>query len=591
MINNKPTYGYFLALCVVAVVFFFTVSLEQRNYQDAWILDGIVVPTAIFIFFFLVAETFVRDNKKVVILAASLLAAMNLVPGLKYQLFSGVFDAPAHFRFTDQIVSLGSIPENERLSTNYGSNPGMHIFMACVSIVSGIFVNDVFRFIIPALSGLVPFIVYFITREVLDNTTQRYVVLASSFPIAMRYIAYGTSLAIIPYFLLIAIFIRLVFTRMNKTAFWLLFVTLSFNIIASHTITALFVCIVLAGMLIILKSSEIVRNKPLGQVRAAQLISPCFFHAVLLFSWWLSMSSFNLNRLVDMIRQVLISDPLRTPVPTRFYNIPLLSRLQVLLAKHSRDAVVVMLTLFGLFVFLGKLRRNEVSGKAKAFYMFLTVLLVNFALFLFFEFASGFGSIEYYRFIVYALPLCVFLVGLSLWRLDNFLKIVFVKPRIRKLIFASLLFALVSLSWIQFYHYQPLVPRSNVLSPDLPNNEYIFYYGIVNTIYQKDMISFAEKHSYNSSIASDEVTRYQTRGFSSPSFFSRHVFFSPLEREDLKWDLFLLHTLRAGHLNEKAEYRTREIIERVRLEAGNVIYDNGESFIISHFPHNPNQDP
>ena len=588
MIHTKPTYSYFLALFIIAIGFFSTVFLEQRNYQDVWILDGIVVPTAIFIFIFLVAETFVQENKKVVILAAFFLAAMNIVPGLKYQFFSGVFDAPSHFRFTDEIASLGFIPENEHISEMYSGNPGMHIFMASVSIITGISTNDVFRFIIPALSGLVPLIVYFITKDILDNTTQRYVVIASSFPIVQRYIAYGTSLALLPYFLLMAIFIRNVFTRMSKRAFWLIFALLSFNVIISHAITSLFVCLILIGTLIILKSLEIARHKSLGRVQVSTLIAPSLFYMVLFFAWWANTSSYNLDTLVDLIRTLLVGDPTRIPVPTRFHHISLLPQLQVLAVFHLRDAIAGMLSLIGLFVFLRRLRLGKVSDKTKTFYMFLIVLLSNFALFLSFQFASGFGSIEYGRFIVYALPLCVFLVGLALWRLNKLLNSVSVKPIIRNLAFAFLLFILVSSCLIQFYRYQPLVPRSNVLSRDLPENEYLVYFGMVNTIYQIEMISFAEMHFYSGSIASDLTTRYQIYGFSDPSFFSRHVWFSPLKPgQNPKWDLFLLHTIKAGHLSEKAEYRTRERIENLRLEAGNIIYDNGESFIISHFPPNP----
>lgn len=589
MNHNKLRYGYFLVLCIIAIGFFSTVFLNQRNYQDVWILQGIVVPTAIFIFFFLVAETFIEENKKVVILAAFLLAALNMVPGLKYQLFSGVFDAPSHFRFTDQIASLGYIPENEHISEQYSGNPGMHIFMASISIISGISTNDVFRFIIPAMSGLVPFIIYFITKDILDNTTQRYVIIASSFPIVQRYIAYGTSLAIIPYFLLIAIFIHSVFTKMNKRTFLLIFAILSFNVIISHAITSLFVCFLLVGMLIILKSLEIMRRKSLGRVQVSTLVAPSLLYVVLFFTWWANTSSYNLNTLVDLTRTLLVGDPTRTPVPTRFHSLSLLPRLQVLAAFHLRDGIIGMLSLFGLFVFLRKLRLNEVSDKTETFYKFLIVLLSNFALFLFFEFVSGFGSIEYGRFIIYALPLCVFLVGLTLWRLCKFLNGISVKPIIRNLAFASFLFILLSSCLIQFYRYQPLVPRSNVLSKDLPENEYLVYFGVVNTIYQIEMISFAEMHFSNGSIASDVTTRYQIYGFSDPSFFSRHVWHSPLKpNQSPKWDLFLLHTVKAGHLSEKAEYRTRERIENLRLEAGNIIYDNGESFIVSYSPHNPN---
>ena len=588
MIYNKPRYGYFLMLYIlVTISFFFTVVLNQRNYQDAWILDGIVVPTAIFIFFFLVAETFVQGNKKVVILAAFLLAAVNLIPGLKYQLFSGCFDTPGHFRFTNEIVSLGYIPENEYISEMYGGNPSMHISMACVSIISGISINEIFRFIIPALCGLVPLLIYFTTKDILDDTIQRYVIIASSFPIAQRYVIYGTSLALLPYFLLIAIFLHCAFAKMNKKMFWLIFIILSFNLIISHAVTSLFVSFLLIGMLIILKSLEITRKKFLGRFPVSTLIAPSLLYVVLLMTWWMNTPTFNLNILADLIRTLFVGGPMRTPVSPRFYEIPLLPQLQVLTVFHLRDAVIGILSLFGLFVFLRKLRRNELSDKTETFYLYLLALLGIGVLFLLFQFVSGFGTIQYARFIAYMMPLCVFLVGLTLWRFNKFLNGISVKLIIRNLAFASFLFVVVSSCLIQFYHCQPLVPRSNVLSKDMPENEYLVYIGRVNTIYQIEMISFAEMHSHNGRIASDYATRYQIHGFSSPSFFSRHIWYSPLipnPDQNLKWDLFLLHTIKAGPFSEPAEYRTKERIENFRLKAGNVIYDNGESFILSYFP-------
>lgn len=576
-----------VALCIIAIGFFFTVFLRQRSHQDLWILDEIVIPTAIFLFIFLAAEAFVKDNKKLVILAAFLLAAMNVVPGLKYQFFSNVYDAPAHFRFTSQIAFLGYVPENEWVSIQYSGNPGLHIFMATISIVSGISVNDVFRFVIPALSGLLPLLVYFITKGIIDDTTQRYIIIASSFPIFEGFTIYGTSLAMLPYFTLMAVFIRSMFREKNQTAFWLIFAVLSFNVITSHAITSLFFSVILIGTLALLRFLEYAKKKPLGQIRASQLVAPCLFFVVLLFAWWVNFSSWNMRTLAVYVRQVLEGDPYRYTVPSRFGQISFLSKLQILTVEHARDVILAMLSLLGVFVFVGKLRRNDVSEKVKTFFLFSIVLLGPFAAILLFEFASGFGSIEYARFIAYALPLCTLLIGLALWRLDKFLRGISTSTIIRNLATALILFMLISPCLIEFYFYQPLVPRSNVLSSNLPENEYLVYIGTVNTIYQVEMISFAETYSHNGTIASDTVTRFQIHGFSSPSFYSRQVYRSPLQYQNLDWDLLLLHTLKAGPLNEPAENRTRERIEDIRLNAGNIIYDNGESFIISHLPSSP----
>ena len=586
---NVSRHGYLLVLyIVVAIGFFSMVVLNRRSYQDAWILDGIVIPTVIFIFFFLVIETFVQENKKVVMFAAFLLVTVNLIPGLKYQLFLGCYDTPGHFRFTSELVSLGHIPENEFYSETYGGNSGMHIFMACVSIISGFPIAEVFRIIIPALCGLIPLLIYFMTRGVLDDTIQRYVIIASSLPIVQRYGIYGTSLALLPYFLLVAVFFRYVFAKMNQKILWLVFLILSFNLIISHAITALFVSFLLIGMLIILKSFEITRKRFPGRFSVSALIVPTLSYVVLLMTWWMNTSAFYLNTFAHLMLRLFVGGSMIAPVPTRFSEIPLLPQLQILTVLHLRDALIGMLSLFGLLLFLRKSRRNELSDKTKTFYLYLLAFLGTSMLFLSSQFAFGFGAIQYTRFIAYTMPLFSFLVGLALWRFNESLNSVFVKPRIRNLAFAFFLFILVSACLIQFYHCQPLVPKSNALSKDLPEDEYLVYIGGgVNTIYQIKMISFAEVHFHNGRIASDYVTRYQIYGFSSPSFFSRHIWHSPLipnPDQNLKWDLLLLHSVEAGPLSEPAEYRTKERIEDFRLKAGNVIYDNEESFILSHFP-------
>lgn len=583
MNHKKLKDNHLLLLYVIgAACFLYLVVLNQGTY-GAWILDGIIVPTGIFIFFFLIVATFVRENKKLVILAALFLVVMNLIPGLKYPFFQGVFDTPGHYRFTNQIVTLGHVPEGEFYSESYGDNPGMHILMGCFSIISGISVNEVFKFVIPMLWSLVPLITYFITKNVVDETVQRYTIIASSFLVIRGYLIVGTNLALIPYYLLIGVFLRYVFAQSKKRAF-LIFSIVSFTLVISHGVTPFFVSLLLIGILPILSFFSKIRRKSVGSFPVSALVMPCLFYVTLLWTWWMNTTGFNLDMFAGLINRLLNS---ATPVvPTRFYEIPLLPQLQVLIVSYLANAIMGILSLFGLLIFLRKIRRNELSRKTETFYIYIIALLGVIAVFLFVQFVSNFGMIQYSRFIAYAMPICAFMGGWTLWRFEKFLNGISAKPRIRNLAFASFLFLLISSCLIQFFPYQPLVPRANVLSTNLPENEYIVDLLLVNTVYQKEMISFAEKYSKNGRIASDEVTRTQMFGFSEPSFFSRHIWYKiliPAPDQNIEWDLFLLHTSKAGPFGEKVEYRTKERIENIRLTAGNIIYDNGESFIISHF--------
>jgi len=585
--GSKSRDTYLLVFYVaVAMSFFYVVSLNQRNYQDVWILDGIVVPTAIFVCFSLIVEMLIHENRKLVIFAAFFLFAMSLIPGLKYESFCGCFDSPAHFRFTNEMVSLGHIPENEYYSNKYGGNPGMHIFMSCVSTVSGIPVNDVFKFVFPAVLSIVPFIIYFITKDLLSYAIQRYTIIASGFPIITAYVVWGTNLGMIPYLFLIAIFLRRIFAKRRAREFLLLFALVGFGLIISHAVAALFAAFLLLGTPLVLKLLHRIRTKTsmpfLSRFLGSTSMVPPLLYVALLATWWINMSNINLEILAGYMRTLFTGATMTAPIPVRFYQVPILARLRVLTVFHLADFVMGVLSLLGLFIFLRKSRRKDFSHETQAIYLLLTVLLGIIVLFLSFQFAFRFGALQYGRFVDYAIPLCSPLAGLALWRLNRSLPSLNI--RIRNLAFASFLFVLVSCCLVSFLRCQPLVPTADVLSSDLPENEYLVDVGMINTIYQIKMISFAERYCSNATITSDSVTMTQIWGFSDHSFYSRRIRENPLttiQDQNSEWNMFLLHTRRAGPLQEGVEYRTRERIEDLRLKTGNVIYDNGESFLIS----------
>lgn len=586
MINKRLRSSYVILLyAVIAACFLLIVSHNQSGY-NTWILDGILVPTGIFVLFSLSAETFIKDNKKLVIIAAIFVVSMNLIPGLRYQTFYGVFDTPGHYRFVEQISSLGYIPEGEFYSETYGNNPGMHIVMASLSIISGISVNDIFRLIFPVLWGMFPILTYFVTKNVLDETIQRYVIILTSFPIFQGYIVYGTNLALIPFFLLISLFIRYTLAQARKKTYFLLFCISSFTVIIVHGVTPLIASFVLIGILVFLSLFSKIRKNPAKSLHFSALLAPCLVHVTILWAWWVNLSSFNLYNFAMLIKSV--TSPSIPAVPTRFYEISLLPQLQILMVTHIANAIMFMLSLFGVIILLKQLITNKLSHKLEAFYSYIVVLLGLIATSLFVQMVSNFGNLQYDRLITYMMPFTALLGGWVLCRFDKFLSHFFKKIFIvNKLIFVSAIFIVFSLCLIQFFPCQPLVPKASVLSTSLPEDEYIVNFVVVNTVYQINMISFAESHSYTATIASDQVTRNQIHGFSSPSFFSRHTWFSPIvpnqQVQNFEWDLLLLHTTKAGPFSEPAEYRTEEKIEEFR-QAGSLIYNNGESFIVANVP-------
>lgn len=585
---NVGTKG--LTFYLILIAFFLSiVVVSQRNYNDVWILDGIFIPTLMFVFIFSIVETFVRSNQKTAILVASFLVVLNLIPGLKYQLFYNTYDTTFHFGFTNELSLQGRVPETADIGVSkyYSSNPGSHILISSISLVSGISINEIFRFVIPAIFGLTPLIVFFITKNVLANKVQRYCIVASAFPVTQGYIITGTSLNIMVYFLFFAIFLRNVLTGKNNREYTAIFIILSFVLVVSHPVTPLVAALLLMGMPLGLKTLHALSMIELPRRLTSTHVPPALLHLVLLMTWWTTLATADLITFGNYIKTILSPTGfIETPViPSRFFGVPLWAQLRILSVFNLHYVIIGALSLVGLLVFLRRHRQKKLNKETKSFYMHVLALLGIMATYLLF--AIGFGStlLQYQRFLVYSIPFCIFFIGLVLWRLNMFLGNIFSRITVRNLAFASMLFVLISFSLIQFFPCQPFIPKASVLAKDLPENEYLVEVQLINTVYQKEVISFAEKYYSKGRIASDVVTRWQIDGFSDRSFYSRLVWHNPLEpnqNQRSEWDLFLLHTRKAGPFNERVEYRTMERIEHLRREAGNLVYDNGESFIISH---------
>jgi hypothetical protein len=81
-------------------------------------------------------------------------------------------------------------------------------------------------------------------------------------------------------------------------------------------------------------------------------------------------------------------------------------------------------------------------------------------------------------------------------------------------------------------------------------------------------------------MGADSVTSWQMSGLTSTSFFSGYLYLDPLTQDYSKANMLLLHYSGiAGPLNERLEDRTKEKLYELKF-GNNIIYDNGESFII-----------
>jgi hypothetical protein len=258
-------------------------------------------------------------------------------------------------------------------------------------------------------------------------------------------------------------------------------------------------------------------------------------------------------------------------IAPRFFEIGFLNGLKVLLQYHGADFFLILFSLIGL-VILYKLRtQNKIL-------IFLSLYLISSLLFEVFGFLTSFGWNFSDRVIRLLLVITPIFAGISFQ---------YLKVKTRKKVVPIILISLFVLtSTIQFYKYPPLLPAASSLPNfNLPDDEPIRYRNSVNTIYQRNMIAFAEKFfTPGTRFASDSVTRMQTLGLIGIDFFRNYVYYYPLDPLDdpAEYDHFLIHIPgKGGVFNDRAETVTKSLILS-SISNSNILFTNGESYVLSN---------
>jgi hypothetical protein len=573
---------------LVVTGFVSVVALTQRGYQDAWILEDILVPTLGYFLAYSLIVVSIDDNRIVAILASSFLVILNCIPNLKYEFFYGNFDSSGHYGFVRRLLSLGHVPQTGFYAQPYGDSPGMQILMASLSLVPGVSANAAIKLYTSTICAIIPLIIYLASNGVFEKRIQRYILLASSLPaVADSYVLGGGTFGLALYLAFFCVLFRGVSRdpKGETYPYLLVLLLLGYALIFSHPVTVVFLLFVLTAIAFFFMVNRILKNQDLTSCTVA-INTPgiLLVLAVSFLAFEIFKARFVLQTLVGALERIIAGSPGAPAIPPRFFELPLFGQFEFLLVIHVKDFVVILLGVLGFIVLLRTFRRRS-KVVFNRFYLPMIVALVALASVLVLQLATRFGEIGYARPLAYAMIFQPFLVGLVVWSLDQRLRWV----NIRHLVLGVLLFLLLSLSMIQFFPCQPIVPRANLLSANLSQNEYVFDFRQVNTVYDVRVILFAEAFApVDSRIASDTVTMWQIYGFADSPFSARHTRSSPLEPET-EWqsDIVLLHYDGiAGSLNEKAEYRTYERIERMR-DNSNLVYYNGGSFIMISIVRSP----
>jgi len=549
----------------------FSLFFIQREYQDSWVLEGLVPQMLLVSLTFMVVGVNLKSRTKLTLLIASYLVLLSVVPNLKYIQITGVYDSIAHYGYTNRLISLGHVPESGFYSNEYSGTPGMHLFLATFSLITGFSTTVTIKIVLISISSLTPFIIYFLTKNTISGNAGKFILLACSFSLPVASVLTGTTFALPLYFLFISVFLRQNFERKISGTFSLILVITGMALIFSHGVTSLFLIIIMFITAFILKIYISLRKK--SSLNVSRYLSIGTFLAIFLLIWWTYNSDWLFNTFLIRTIRSFFSQTATESIPSTFFKLNFYSQVILVFMRFYELLIVAGLGLVGMILYFTKFAKHF-STKSRDLYvqifsiLFATVIISA-------PFFFVLRSYTFDRFITYSKVLSPIVIGLSLFGLFKYLHLHVKRPAIRSVLFTLILLVLFSPLVFTFFIPQPLIPKND-------ENEYIVDYRSVNTIYQESMIEFVERyHVYGSKVVADSVTSYQIFGLTSTAFYSDYLYQNPLYHETSGEIILLHYSGISGPLNEQVNYRTRTKLDEIKFELGNhIIYDNGESFTL-----------
>lgn len=569
---------------VILIVYAFTAlflilsSIYNRvEYQDSWSLEGLLPQTLLFTVAFVVYAVNIKKNSKLVILISTYLLILSAVPNLKYLQVIGTFDSIAHMGYAERLASLGHVPTTGFYSKEYSGTPGLHIFLASLSLITGFSMTVTVKILLLILAFSIPLITYYFIRRVFDNKISKFIIYSLCVTLPIYTSIFGTSFALPLYFIFISTFLNSYIASKNFAYIVILFIS-SASIIISHGVTSLFLSVLLGSIFLfvvvgprIFKPLKNYQSFPKITIYLAITISA----AVLI--WWLFNAQYLIKTLLNqIINGIFSSEPSTQIIPSKFFEINTLQQITLLFIRFYDVFLVASLSLLGIIIFYSKMRKDfSIDGKSL---VERVILITVFIVLISTPFLFILKSYTFERFYWYFKPLSPILIGLGLITLFTFFRKKVNTSFTIKLFSALFLMLLIIPNLFTIFIYQPVLPKDN-------NGEYIVDYREINTIYQSSMIKFAESHYFKGlKIGADPVTAWQMSGLTSTKFYSNYLYIDPLTEDYTKVNLILLHYSGiSGPLNERLEFRSQEAITLYKVKPenqNNIIYDNSQSFII-----------
>ncbi len=571
-----------LVYIAASVWFMVYVVSKQINYQDAWILDGILWPFIglMAVCLFLIGTE--KDNRVVAILASWTILIVTLTPSLKYvQPYGTAIDATDHFIMVQNIMANGRVLADH----TYASIPAMHSWLASLGLIGGLSDATVLKVGLPLTGMLMPLLIYWWTRRSgISDEIIKTIIALSCLSVFPYFLPNGTGFTLVPLvFLLATVFLRQDHVNSKKESFVykiIIFIVL-LQITIWHSTTPMLIPFLFAGLALTPRLSRLF-GASVPPPSTGTFLRLSLLTAVMFVGYRLSVNDPVFREILMRTNEILEAPGSGgTPLPRKAFEVSKIDLLISAYLVHGRALMLYGLTGLGALV-LWRYR----SQWRPAIALFVYMLLI-FAMFVVLIAVSIVNGVAYLRYINGSLAFTPFFAGPFLWWVNNVLLRKVIRSQVlAKLAGTAVIILLIAYVTVSFYKLQPLVPRVQN-----PNNgeaeDYLVWLHGVNTAYQQRMLTFAESHvAPKTRFAIDHTGRIQFIRYFGEHAGLRRGLHTPLKWQEAvdpsKVDYLLLHWPGpAGGLTETVEFRSKGFIQELRDTPGwGLVYDNGESFVL-----------
>jgi hypothetical protein len=556
-----------IALLIAIVILVSNAVAISRDYQDSWILEGLEIPFLLCVVTYVLA--FFSEERVPLMVALAVVArcVFLAIPNLKYVWFQGTaIDQQTQYALADYVYKQGFIATQGPFGVLvYGSTPLIQLSLAMFSIVLNVQVVDSMKYLPVLLSPIYPLGTYVIVKNLKFSNSQsimKYALFISSIPISIEnYIVTGSQFGVLLAFFALTGLSMLV--RRNDRRYLLVFVLSVFGLAVAHSPSSFLLTIFLLTALAI-------QRIPLSQMMSSLRV-PVILAVTSICTTWLMFPARYTFETIVRLGFLRVQGEGAESVPPRFLELArvnMLGAFNTLLATDGAEIFLLLLASTGLIILLRTWKHLEKTSRS--------FLVVGATVFLFIP-LGGLLSIGVFRIVFFASTL-----------FPIFASILFVEyegkraMRLRKVVLPSIVLLILLSAALGLYGCQPLIPSASILLKDLPVDQPLGYVTSVNSIYQRQMIEFAQ-NNVAGQIACDSVTGDQITGLTDLNFSANHLtYYYPLDKKQPAKDYsyFLIHVPGiAGPFSNSAETRTRDMILTVINNSSN-IYTNGESYIL-----------